>query len=201
LKLAGQVAIVTGAGRGIGAIALALAREGAGRLAARGAAEIDAVARERQPATGALAIPVDVTDEGAVTALVESVLSRLGRPGHSRDGGGVARFGPVAGSSAADWDRTLAVNLAAPICAAERYCRLAMAQARGTIVNIGSVVTSRTLPARGLHHVEVRPGLSRVLAEEMRPHGVRVGVLSAGAVNTALWIGAEPAGPGADAAP
>jgi NAD(P)-dependent dehydrogenase (short-subunit alcohol dehydrogenase family) len=192
VRLAGQVALVTGAGRGIGrAIALAFAREGAAlALAARGASEIDAVAREAEAGgTRAVAIPVDVTDETAVTALIESVLSRLGRLDILVTAAGVARFGPVAGSSAADWDRTLAVNLRGAYLCCRAVLPAMMAQARGTIVNIGSVVTSRTLPGTAAYTTSKYGllGLSRVLAEEMRPHGVRVGVLSAGAVNTALW--------------
>lgn len=192
VRLAGQVALVTGAGRGIGrAIALAFAREGAAvALAARGASEIDAVAREAMAGgTRAVAIPVDVTDEAAVTALIESVLSRLGRLDILVTAAGVARFGPVAGSSAADWDRTLAVNLRGAYLCCRAVLPAMMAQARGTIVNIGSVVTSRTLPGTAAYTTSKYGllGLSRVLAEEMRPHGVRVGVLSAGAVNTALW--------------
>jgi NAD(P)-dependent dehydrogenase (short-subunit alcohol dehydrogenase family) len=64
-----------------------------------------------------------------------------------------------------------------------------MAQRRGTIINIGSVVTSRTLTGSAAYTTAKYGllGFSRVLAEEMRPHGVRVGVLSAGATDTSLW--------------
>ena len=64
-----------------------------------------------------------------------------------------------------------------------------MAQRRGTIVNIGSMVTTRTLPGSSAYTAAKYGllGLSRVLAEEMRAHGVRVGVISAGAVDTPLW--------------
>jgi 3-oxoacyl-[acyl-carrier protein] reductase len=64
-----------------------------------------------------------------------------------------------------------------------------MAQRRGTVINIGSVVTSRTLAGSAAYTASKYGllGLSRVLTEEMRPHGVRVGVLSAGAVDTPLW--------------
>jgi NAD(P)-dependent dehydrogenase (short-subunit alcohol dehydrogenase family) len=63
------------------------------------------------------------------------------------------------------------------------------AQRRGTIINIGSVVTSRTLTGSAAYTASKYGllGFSRVLAEEMRPHGVRVGVLSAGATDTPLW--------------
>jgi short-subunit dehydrogenase len=71
-----------------------------------------------------------------------------------------------------------------------------MAQRRGTIVNVGSVVTSRTLAGTAAYTASKYGllGFSRVLAEEMRAHGVRVGVLAAGATDTPLWDGV-PGGP------
>jgi 3-oxoacyl-[acyl-carrier protein] reductase len=63
------------------------------------------------------------------------------------------------------------------------------ARRRGTIINVGSVVTSRSLTGSAAYTASKYGllGFSRVLAEEMRPHGVRVGVLSAGATDTPLW--------------
>ena len=71
-----------------------------------------------------------------------------------------------------------------------------IAQRRGTIINVGSVVTSRTLTGSAAYTASKYGllGFSRVLAEEMRAHGVRVGVLSAGATDTPLWD-AMPAAP------
>jgi len=82
LKLAGQTAVVTGAGRGIGrAVAVRLAREGAAvALAARSAPELDGVAREIAQAGGrALVVPTDVRQEAAVEALARRVLAEWGR--------------------------------------------------------------------------------------------------------------------------
>jgi 3-oxoacyl-[acyl-carrier protein] reductase len=71
-----------------------------------------------------------------------------------------------------------------------------IAQRRGTIVNVGSIVTGRTLTGCAAYTASKYGllGFSRVLAEEMRTHGVRVGVLSAGATDTPLWD-AVPAAP------
>jgi short-subunit dehydrogenase len=64
-----------------------------------------------------------------------------------------------------------------------------VAQRSGTIITIGSVVTSRVLTGSAAYTASKYGmlGFSRVLAEELRPHGVRVGVLSAGATDTPLW--------------
>jgi NAD(P)-dependent dehydrogenase (short-subunit alcohol dehydrogenase family) len=192
LKLAGQVAVVTGAGRGIGrAVARALAREGAAVvLAARSTPSLDGAAREIADAGGrALAVATDVREEPAVAALAARALSAWGRIDILVTAAGIASFGPVAELETASWDQMLAVNLRGAFLCCRAVLPAMMAQRRGTIVNIGSVVTSRTLTGSAAYTTAKYGllGLSRVLAEEMRPHGVRVGVLSAGATNTPLW--------------
>jgi len=192
LKLRGQVAIVTGAGRGIGrAVVLGLAREGAAVvLAARSVRELATVAREVEVAGGhALVVPTDVRQEPAAAALIKRALAEHGRVDVLVTAAGVASFGAVADSKTEDWDQMLAVNLRGAILCCRAVLPTMMERRRGTIVNIGSVVTSRTL-AGSAGYTTSKYGLlgfSRVLAEEMRSHGVRVGVLSAGATDTPLW--------------
>jgi NAD(P)-dependent dehydrogenase (short-subunit alcohol dehydrogenase family) len=191
-SLAGQVAVVTGAGRGIGrAIAQAFAREGAAvALCARSAQELAAVQREIEGAGGkALVRPTDVSDEAAVATLVSETLRSFGRIDCLVTAAGLAAFGPVAEAKTADWDETMAVNLRGVFLCCRAVLPAMMAAGRGTIINIGSIVTSRTLPGSAAYTASKYGllGLSRVLAEEMRPHGVRVGVLSAGATDTPLW--------------
>jgi len=192
LKLAGQVALVTGAGRGIGrAIAATLAREGAAvALAARSAAELEAVAREIHEAGGrALAMPTDVRHESAVEALARRVLGEWQRVDVLVNAAGVATFAPVTDSKLDDWDQMLAVNLRGAVLCCRAVLPAMTARRRGTIINVGSVVTSRSLTGSAAYTASKYGllGFSRVLAEEMRPHGVRVGVLSAGATDTPLW--------------
>ena len=112
--LAGQVVVVTGAGRGIGrAVAQAFAREGAVvALCARSAHELTAVQREIEAAGGrAVVRPTDVSDEAAVAALVSETLRTSGRIDCLVTAAGVAAFGPVAEAKTSEWDETVAVNL------------------------------------------------------------------------------------------
>lgn len=202
MKLAGQVAVVTGAGRGIGrAIAGALAREGAAvALAARSGAELDGVAREiRQTGGQALVVPTDVRQEASVEALVRRALAEWRQIDVLVNAAGVATFAPVTDSKLDDWDQMLAVNLRGAVLACRAVLPAMIGRRRGTIINVGSVVTSRALTGSAAYTASKYGllGFSRVLAEEMRPHGVRIGVLSAGATDTPLWD-AMPGAPARD---
>ena len=202
MKLAGQVAIVTGAGRGIGrAIAGALGREGAAVvLAARSDSELRGVVREIDQAGGrALAVPTDVRQEASVEALARRALAECRQVDVLVNAAGVATFAPVTDSKLDDWDQMLAVNLRGAVLCCRAVLPAMVGRRRGTIINVGSVVTSRSLAGSAAYTASKYGllGFSRVLAEEMRPHGVRVGVLSAGATDTPLWD-AMPAAPARD---
>ena len=192
MKLLGQVAVVTGAGRGIGrAVATALARAGAAvALAARSPAELETVAREiRETGGRAVVVPTDVRQEAQVEGLARRALAEWQRVDFLVNAAGVAAFAPVTDSKLDDWDQMLAVNLRGAVLGCRAVLPAMIAKRRGTIINIGSVVTSRSLTGSAAYTASKYGllGFSRVLAEEMRPHGVRVGVLSAGATDTPLW--------------
>ncbi len=189
--LTGQTAIVTGAGRGIGrGIALALAAEGAAvALAARTRSEIAAVAAEIRSAGGrALAIPTDVTSERDIAALVDRVLGELTTVDVLVNAAGVGVFGPAVDGKTDDWDAMLTVNLRATMLCCRAVLPAMTRQARGTIVNIGSIAAKRPIPGSAAY-AATKAGVlafSHVLAEEVRPN-VRVGVVVPGAVDTPLW--------------
>jgi NADP-dependent 3-hydroxy acid dehydrogenase YdfG len=190
--LQGQVAIVTGAGRGIGhAVAAALAREGATVvLAARTRQELAAIAAAiRQSGGAALAIPTDVTQDAAVEAMVEQAIAELGRLDILVTAAGGASFGPVVATKPEDWDGMLAINLRAVMVTCRAVLPMMIRQRRGTIINIASVATKRAIPGAAVYTATKAGvvGFSRVLAEELRAEGVRVGVLVPGAVDTPLW--------------
>jgi NADP-dependent 3-hydroxy acid dehydrogenase YdfG len=198
-SVADQVAIVTGAGRGIGrAVALAFAAEGARVvLASRSRADLAAVAGTiREQGGNALALPTDVTQDAAVEALVDQAAAQLGRIDILVTAAGVAAFGPVAGTKPADWDGMLAVNLRGAMVCCRAVLPVMQRQRRGTIINVGSIAAKRAIPG-GAAYAATKAGLaafSAVLAEEVRANGIRVGVVVPGAVDTPLWD-AIPGGP------
>jgi NADP-dependent 3-hydroxy acid dehydrogenase YdfG len=197
--LEGQAAIVTGAGRGIGrAVALALAAEGAAvALVARTRRDLAAVATEiRERGGRALAVPADVASAEAVDALVEQAAAELGRVDLLVTAAGVASFGPLLGTKPTEWDAMLAVNLRGAMLCCRAILPVMLRQRRGTIINVTSIAAQRRIAGTAIY-AATKAGLvafSRVLAEEMRGEGVRVGVLAPGAVDTPLWD-SIPGGP------
>jgi NADP-dependent 3-hydroxy acid dehydrogenase YdfG len=194
-----QTAIVTGAGRGIGrAVALAMADEGATVvLAARTRRELAEVAAEVRDRRGrALAVPTDVTSPEAVDALVEQTVAELGRIDILVTAAGVASFGPLAGTKPADWEPMLAVNLRGAMLCCRAVLPPMLRQRRGTIINVASIAARRPIAGAAVYSA-TKAGVvafSRVLAEELRADGVRVGVVVPGAVDTPLWD-SIPGGP------
>jgi NADP-dependent 3-hydroxy acid dehydrogenase YdfG len=141
-------------------------------------------------------VPADVRDQAAVEALAQTALARHGRIDVLVAAAGVAAFAELVDTNADDWDQMMTVNLRGVFLCVRAVLPAMIARGRGTIIAVGSMVTGRTLPGSAAYTASKYGllGLCRVLAEEMRGHGVRVGVLSAGAVDTSLWD-AAPNGP------
>lgn len=146
-RLAGKVALVTGANRGIGrAIARGLAQEGASLvLAARGAETLHDAAKEIE-ALGAetLTVPTDITDEAAVEALFARLVERFGQVDLVVNNAGAFNGGPLDELSLADWDHVMAVNLRGPFLCTRAALRLMKPRRQGRIINIGSISAQRS---------------------------------------------------------
>lgn len=190
LRLADRIALVTGAGGGLGAaIARALAAEGCRvhladtRIdgASRVAAECGAHAR---------ALALDVGDATAVTHAVDRIVREHGRLDIVINNAGILKTGPVADASIADWDEVCRVNLSGVFYC----CKAALAPMReqryGKIVNIASVSAMKGGGTFGnVLYGTTKAGvvaLTKGLARELAPHGVNVNAIAPGVVDTAM---------------
>jgi 3-oxoacyl-[acyl-carrier protein] reductase len=196
-QLAGQVALVTGAGRGIGrAISLALGAAGAQVvLAARTQTEIEAVAEKIRGGGGqAWVCPVDLSSEAEIAALFDFVRQKLGRLEVLVNNAGIGLFGPVADFASADLDRLTALNIRAPFLCCQQAMRLMIPQRSGYMINISSVVGFRGYPNQAAYAATKHAlmGLTKSLAVEAQPHGIRVSVISPGGVDTDMIGNARP---------
>jgi glucose 1-dehydrogenase len=189
LKLENQVAIVTGAGSGIGrAIALRFAREGADIAvvysrndanARESAGMIEALGRR------ALVCKADVSDERAIAQAVEHVLETLGRLDCLVNNAGIYVSAPFLDMTEQVWDRVLDVNLKSIyLCtqAVARYWR--QAGRGGKVVNIGSVHGTRSWGGLAAY-AAAKTGmisLTRTMALELAPYNINVNLVSPGAI-------------------
>ena len=187
-----RVAIVTGAGRGIGrAIALDLARAGYSLcLAARSRDELEETrSQSRLPAERALIVLVDLASEEAPEHLVGAALDCYGRIDVLVNNAGWAPpRTPILKMRTADLDRMIAVNLRAPI-ALTRLAAAAMIQrGAGTIVNVASSAAIKA-PAGEAAYSATKAALiafTRASFHEMRQSGLKLAVIVPGLVDTAL---------------
>jgi 3-oxoacyl-[acyl-carrier protein] reductase len=200
LWLAGRVALVTGASRGIGAAtAAAMAAAGAHIvLAARDRAALDRVAGRIRGAGGqATPVPTDVSDEAAIGRLFAEV-ERVGRLGALVCAAAVLTPAPFAGTTSALWHETLEVNLTGTfLCCRAAFTAMAGAGG-GRIINIASlsgVYATEKFPGLAAYNVSKFGviGLTEAIAVEGKEHGISAVCLSPGAVDTEMLRRANPA--------
>ena len=188
-SLKGDVAVVTGAGRGIGeGIAKTYAKSGAAVIcAARRTPEIERVAQEIRDAGGrAVAVTTDVTDEGSVEALAKAAIDAFGRLDiWVNNAGGSPIQSPLAELPRDEWNATVALNLTA----IWNCCNVASRHMNdgGRIVNISSVAAEMVIPGSG-HYAAAKAGcnvLTRTFATELGPR-IRVNGIMPGMVPTEI---------------
>jgi 3-oxoacyl-[acyl-carrier protein] reductase len=195
--LAGKVAIVTGAGRGIGrCIALTLARAGAAvALAARTQGELEAVGAEIEAAgETAACFPTDIRIEADVIALLERTVQRFGRLDILVNNAGVGIFKPLVETTAGEWDQIMAANARGPFLLCRAAVPTLRRQPRSTIINIASVVAVKGYANQAAYAASKHAlyGMSKALAREVQADGIRVHVISPGGVDTELSAVARP---------
>ena len=188
MKLKDKVAIVAGAGRGLGReMALAFAEEGANLvLAARTQSEIEAVAQEvRALGRKALAVPTDVSVEGQVNQMVKKAVDEFGRIDIlvNNAGGPFGTHGiPIRDLSLADWQRVLDINVTGIFLCSRAVLKYMMQQRSGAIINITSGHGKRGRGGRTAYCAAkfAQEGLTQAMAMELAPFNIRVNALKPG---------------------
>ncbi len=192
MRLTKRVAIVTGAGAGIGAaIAHRLAEEGAHVVLA----ERQEDAGERVAAAiiagggSALALPIDVSDAAQVASCVQRALSTFGRVDILVNNAGISYTRPTLETTLEDWRRVLATNLDGTFL----FCRAVLPgmvdRRSGVIINISSVHSRATVPGAAPYAASKGgiSALTRALAAEFGPLGIRVNAVCPGSTDTTIW--------------
>ena len=189
-----QIAVVTGAGRGIGrAIALKFAAEGADVVCVsrtlenseRVAGEIRGLGRK------AWAHAVDVADAAAVSAAGERILGEAGRVDILVNNAGVTRDGLLMRMSDADWDTVLDTNLKGAFLFTKAFTRAFLKQRSGRIINIGSVIGLMGNAGQS-NYAASKAGLfgfTKSMARELASRSITVNALAPGFVETDMTSG------------
>ncbi len=201
-QLEGQVAIVTGAGSGIGrATAVAFAREGC---------RVAVVGRRREPleelaaelGDAALVLPADVSDPAAVDAAVAQVLSAWGRVDVLVNNAGLNVPGRhLPDVTAEDWATVLGVNLTGTFAMTQAVLPTMRAQGSGTVLNVSSIAGLRAFAPSGPAYSAAKAGVNSFtesLNLTERVHGIRACAVCPGEVATPI-LDRRPVPPSAEA--
>jgi NAD(P)-dependent dehydrogenase (short-subunit alcohol dehydrogenase family) len=201
LRLEDKVALVTGAGRGIGrGIAEVFAEEGA-HVAVNYIENPDEAERVadwvRSKGRRATTVKADVANRAEVEPMIERVWKELGPIDILVNNAGIETIIPFLELTDEQWTRLTDTNLRGNWLCSQVYCRRAVAEKRkGNIVNIGSIQAAKVLPGR-THYAPTKLGLealTRNMSAEMTPLGIRVNCVHPGLIDTDMtaWVMKSP---------
>jgi len=195
MLLEGKVAVVTGAGAGLGrCMALELAHEGAA------VAVLDILldsARETQQqieklGRRALSLKVDVVDGKAVTSAIDEVTARWRKIDILINNAGICQKETIEAISEAQWDRIMAVNLKGTFLCSQSVMPVMKQQCAGRIINMGSVAGKVGGITAGAHYAASKAGVmcfTKSLARELAPFNVTVNSIAPGVIETGMTRG------------
>ena len=201
MSVQGQVAVVTGGGRGIGAaIAMHLAALGMEVIVCGRAMDPLLETAKKIAAKGGQCTPLacDVSDPASVQEFAATVKKGFGRVDVLVNNAGVGSFSTnLHELDPSEWDRVMATNLRGPYLTIRAFAPLMIEHKTGHIVNISSLAGKNALPKGAVYAASKwgLNGLTYSVAEELRPHGIRVSVVCPGSVDTDLspHTGKDPA--------
>lgn len=204
MLFAGKVALVTGAGSGIGkATALALARHGASvGVLSRTAEEVEDVTKEIRALGGeALALAADIADEAAMRAAVDHLVNTLGSLSIVVANAGVnGVWAPIDDLKPAEWDETIAINLRGTYLTLHLTVPHLRKAGGGTIVVVSSINGTRTFTTPGATAYSAtkaaQVAMVQQLALELGKAGIRVNAVCPGAIETSMDENTEQRGAG-----
>jgi 3-oxoacyl-[acyl-carrier protein] reductase len=193
-QLANQVAVVTGAGRGLGrAIALKFASEGADVVCvSRTAENSEKVAGEvRAAGRKAWAYAVDVSDANAVAGACEKIVTETGRLDILVNNAGVTRDGLLMRMSEEDWDAVLDTNLKGAFLFTKGFARTFVRQRSGRIINVSSVIGIMGNAGQANYAASKAAlfGFTKSIAREFGSRGITVNALAPGFIETDMTAG------------
>ena len=190
-RLAGKVAIVTGASRGIGrAISIALAKEAATVvLAARSRRKLQGTSNQVTETGGKAEVVVtELTEEESIKNLVRVTDEKFGRLDILVNNAGITHSAKVEETATEDWDRCMRVNTRAPFILCREALPLLRKAKAAHIINIASVVGVKGYPLQSAYTASKHAlrGMTISLAEELKGSNIRVHLLCPGGVDTEL---------------